>query len=442
MTLKDKTIPLRYCAEKRDLEFFHRRLIHDSLINNVVFFNGRLDMERLEKAIRLSIDAEPILGCRFVESFPRPCWERRQDLDRIRWCRLIETDAVDREIDKFLIKPIKDLYNEPHVQFLVIRSHVDTLCIKINHMLLDGGGNFEYISIISNIYRKLEDDPSYTPPINAEGSRALSQVYNRLNLKEKVQIIPRAFRQWKRDSFPPDNWTSPFHEGDPNDRAFVFKDISPEQFNALKAYGKHHKVSMNDIIITGFFHALKEMINPPKTTPLRLVMVVDVRRYLSSGKGGAVCNLAGLFQLNMGQKLGDHFDQDVLTIRDRMLVVKNKYIGLSDYFYMFYSLPYLPYPWVKTLNNWFFALNSKLGPTRKPPGFSNAGMIDPDVYDFGDPSTMDVKCTGPILPHSFFFPTITCFENSLRICFGFTGAEKNKPIVETFFSILLKKLPI
>ena len=57
------------------------RNLNYGYVNTVVQFPGRLDAQRLRRATRLSVDAEPILGCRFVDSWYHPYWQRRNDLD-------------------------------------------------------------------------------------------------------------------------------------------------------------------------------------------------------------------------------------------------------------------------------------------------------------------------------------------------------------------------
>lgn len=54
---------------------------NDKQGRSVVTFDGHVDANRMVRAVRLTLDAEPILGCGFVERPRRLCWERRDDLD-------------------------------------------------------------------------------------------------------------------------------------------------------------------------------------------------------------------------------------------------------------------------------------------------------------------------------------------------------------------------
>lgn len=54
----------------------------------------------MKKAVRLSIDAEPILGCEFVVNNNKPVWKRHKDLDSVSLCTLIETENLEETLHK------------------------------------------------------------------------------------------------------------------------------------------------------------------------------------------------------------------------------------------------------------------------------------------------------------------------------------------------------
>jgi NRPS condensation-like uncharacterized protein len=55
----------------------------------VVLFDRNLDEDILKKAVRLSLDAEPVLGCRFIEDEKQPYWQRFEEPDEIPWYHLL-----------------------------------------------------------------------------------------------------------------------------------------------------------------------------------------------------------------------------------------------------------------------------------------------------------------------------------------------------------------
>ena len=48
----------------------------NSTIQAVIHFRDKLDAVRLARAVKLSVDAEPVLSCKFIEREDRPFWQR------------------------------------------------------------------------------------------------------------------------------------------------------------------------------------------------------------------------------------------------------------------------------------------------------------------------------------------------------------------------------
>ncbi len=83
--------------------------IADLQVRCIISFDGRVEAERMAQAVRLSLDAEPILGCRFVERWWRPYWKRREDLNHLKNFTLVKTTDSASEIIRFLSESINPL---------------------------------------------------------------------------------------------------------------------------------------------------------------------------------------------------------------------------------------------------------------------------------------------------------------------------------------------
>jgi NRPS condensation-like uncharacterized protein len=76
------TIPDSFPIDVYDLISF----VMDMRLNIMMFqmeieFEHELDIDRLRRALRLVMDAEPILGCRFVATPPKMHWRRLENLN-------------------------------------------------------------------------------------------------------------------------------------------------------------------------------------------------------------------------------------------------------------------------------------------------------------------------------------------------------------------------
>ena len=73
-------IPLRFPTNIADRLYYCMRGVNTGYFHMILSLDGRIDEKRLARAARLAADAEPLLGCRFVDHWFLPYWERRKDL--------------------------------------------------------------------------------------------------------------------------------------------------------------------------------------------------------------------------------------------------------------------------------------------------------------------------------------------------------------------------
>lgn len=97
MQKKVQNIPDTMPATSQDCFNYSVRYVRftNSTIQAVIHFMGKLDTVRLARAVKLSVDAEPVLGCKFIEREDKPFWQRLTGQDSISWCGLEE--VPDRE---------------------------------------------------------------------------------------------------------------------------------------------------------------------------------------------------------------------------------------------------------------------------------------------------------------------------------------------------------
>ncbi len=92
----------------------------NSTIQAVIHFRDKLDAVRLARAVKLSVDAEPVLSCKFIEREDRPFWQRLTGQDSISWCGLEEVPDREKAVKGFLLEEL-DMYNDPQVLARVFR---------------------------------------------------------------------------------------------------------------------------------------------------------------------------------------------------------------------------------------------------------------------------------------------------------------------------------
>lgn len=430
----------RFRAPMNDQGIFSGLAIGDMLIHCVISFDGQIDEGRMAKAVRLTLDAEPVLGCRLITGWGRMYWETRTDLDSLELFRMILSENAEQEITRFLSVPA-DPCKDPQVQALLIRSETDTLCIKVNHVAADARGVKTYAYLLASVYRNLARDPGYKPETNLNGSRSMRQVSKQFGIMEKLGIMGRTFRDIKLNLFPRRYCSLLLNNADRSDRTFVTMRIDPDLFSAIKSYGRIHGATINDVMLAAIFRGLSELINPPRGVPLRLVTTVDFRRFLQTGKSGAICNLSGVLYLKTDHNPELGFDDTLLMVREQMNFIKNDFIGLGNY--LFFVIPSIIFP--SSLNQWLGRqMTGALfrNPHNIPPAFTNMGIIDTEKLFFDGPEISDAFLTAPVTFPPFFVIGLSGFGQSMTMSAGFCGRKINKPVIESIFDRIKKELSL
>ncbi|QTA92254.1 phthiocerol/phthiodiolone dimycocerosyl transferase family protein [Desulfonema magnum] len=430
--------PRRFASTMNDQGIFCGRVIGDMLIHCVVSFDNGIDENRMKKAVRLSLDAEPILGCRCVTGWWRMYWERRTDLDNIGLFRFAAAEDTEKEVIRFLTAPA-DPCEDPQIQLLLIRSERDTLCIKVNHVAADAGAVKAYAYLLASVYQKLGDNPGYTPEINLSGTRSMRQISSRFGFSDKFRMLRRGLRDLKNIFLPRMNYSFSLTKGSVSDRTFLLRRIQSEQFRRLRDYGRQHGATINDLLLTAIYRAFFELIRPEPGIPLRLVTTADLRRYLPTKKAGAVCNLSGLVYLNMTRKSGSAFNDTLSEIRDRMNFIKKDFIGLGQPPLFVIPSKILPAAWNQWLGNRMFRQSLSIGKNITH-AFTNMGIIDTEQLVFGSVKVSDAFLTAPVVFSPFFLIGLSGFGESLTMSAGFCDTAVNKPVVEHLLSLIENEL--
>ena len=160
--------PARYPALTLDRMLHLARHLHDGQSRYLITFSARLDTERIARAFELSLDAEPVLGCRFVDHPWRPYWERLPYVKRVPPLSIMETDN-EHSIHAWLGAPL-DASAGIQVRASLFRGAKEKLAVKLSHEAADLGGSIDYLGVLSAIYRELADQPRIRSP--AAGCKA------------------------------------------------------------------------------------------------------------------------------------------------------------------------------------------------------------------------------------------------------------------------------
>ncbi len=434
-------IPERFRAVAGDkLGFVHMHIM-DYQIHFIAEFDGILDKDRLAQAMRLLMDAEPVLGSRFVYHWRAPWWQRAEGLATEDFFSFVEgVEGVKGDVQAFIGEQI-DSYSAPQVKARIVRSGgpnvKDTLCLKFSHVPTDGAAAKEGAYLLADIYRRLGEDPSWRPRPNIDGSRSARQISSRLSLADKLKVIRRDFRNFSKKR----GYWKPFPASGEETPRFVREVIGPERFLTLKDYGKQKGATINDLLLTALYRALYKELGSLPDNDMGILTTVDLRRYLPEGKAGALCFLSGALHSNIGREIGKDFEETLRKVMEDINFQKTDYLGLGDYPAIAFFMDVLPFSiGFRALMK---ILKFAMGLGQYKGGFTNLGIIDEGLFRFDGPEVTDAYIQVPVFTalDTLFAMGTTTFKNSITLAAGFLGSKSDQAIVERILRAVSKELP-
>jgi len=217
---------------------------------------------------------------------------------------------------------------------------------------------------------------------------------------------------------------------------FVFRHLEPERFASLRAYGRQHNATINDLMIAAFYRALLKKEAWDGLAALRIQTTVDLRRhYLPSGKAEGICNLSTYEHINLGREPGSDFADTLDRISSITRRSKSGWIGLSE----LCTVPLAGMaPYRLLVQACSRLLHDRISSRNYPSGLTNLGQISPaGVFFDGQPA----HCW--ILPPVVYPPVLyigfSGYAGTLTLSAGVPLAAQK--CIEDFFTQLLKELP-
>jgi len=432
-----KDIPDRFPARLMDGYSDHQSQLSETMIQLEMEFAESLDAKRLAKAIDLTLDAEPVLGCRFVDNTYKPYFER---LDVNKRPAFFPANSQD-EYEKFKSNSI-DHRTGPQINVCLWQStDGDRLLLKVAHQVADAAGVKDIAAILSGIYRQLSDAPDYLPSPNIREQRSLREVMKHVPLRAYPRIFWTSLRSTLTDYLPPPIHALYTSNGPREPLTYVSCLIPSDRVSKLVQYGHSHEATINDVIMTAAFRALADTGNRKKGSHITMSTTIDLRRYIPSGRAPAVANLSYLliFWPNIGAEPLQGFDATLEKVANITRYGKAHFFGLDLVFNILNPIcKTMHYAVGKNIYRSFFELLLKR--KKSTHWFSNTGPIDIESVTFGIPPSRAHIMPPVIYPPAPFMFSLSGYNGTLTLAAGTYPTQKET--IEKFFNAILKELPI
>ncbi|WP_320054460.1 acyltransferase [uncultured Acetobacteroides sp.] len=422
-------LPETMKVEMSDAIQFFLRSNADQQIRFVIYLSQQLDFDILEKAVCLSIYQEPIFSYTYKEAKNAAYWKKQDNIKPSMLVDLVKTATPSNEVEEFLTTAVSP-FDFPLVRVRIVRhEHKDILCINMNHTPTDGAGLKEFVKILADSYSKLAVNPNHTCQPNISGDRSIKQVTKRFSLLQKMKFARAGFKR------PPRRVSWSFDWGQSNEdgrNQLAFMKLSSDTFDRVKAFGKRHNATINDVVIAAFTRAFVKARQNNETASKPLIVPVDLRKYADPSHKRAICSLTGSMIINLETTIGESFAETLSK------TVKETSLKKSTHAEMNMLAPFLvlsrlmPYAKMKEK-----VMQLKMPPI---PLLTNVGVINPNDINFNGIPVESSFITGVVSYGGYFSMAYSTFNREITFSIGFCGNTVQQQKVNTFLSNLKSEL--
>lgn len=415
-----RAIPERFPATANDLATSIMRALGQHMELGIrLTFDRRLDADLLARAVRLSLDAEPVLGCGLRTSTMRGWWQRRDDLDAFVPFSLLPTTDADTDAARLLVAQIPD--KGPQVMVTLLRSpDRDGVVISMSHNVADGQSVKQYAYVLAHMYTRLAADPSFVPDPNLAARPRAQEVWDSLSDEQRQQAAKEP-----RMTMP--NWVFPPTSSTGQGRTLRELRLGPERLASIRRHGKLHGATVNDMMLTAFFRALTRVFPQPAGKPLSLSFAAEHRRYLTGEAEPPISNLAVTIWLGVENLVGEGFDDTLDRIVEQTSLWRGSLWGLRSGVRTA-GLTRIGYEPMRMVLKAIARLTAGSG--KSSPIFTNIGVIDEQRLSFGSDVPVDARMSGPAGFGASFVATVSTYRDTLTVSMGFCESDTDPSAVE------------
>lgn len=412
-------IPTRFPATGADTAISITRAVTNHRIGmRLTFGPGQLDPVRLATAVRLSLDAEPILGCSFRTDERKACWLRMPRPEEAGYFSAVDSADPDGDMERFQAREISDAGPQAAVA-LFAAEDADHVGIKVSHVVADGQAAKQYAYLLADIYSRLATDPSYVPEPNLASRPSGRDVWEHLTSEQRRES--RRAKSWANPT-----WVVPSKGTSGGGLTFRTTFIAPDDFRRLKAYGEQRGATINDLLLTAVFRACVTLFNPPAHKPLSLMCTAELRRYLPDPQRLPISNISISGSLDIECADDESFDETLVRVRERMAVWARQCYGAGPLANA-EKLAGLGYGLTRVLLGLTFRMAGGSGKTY--PWFTNIGVLDEARLSFDGAVPTSGHMFGPSSNGPAVVPVISTYRDRLAISMGFCSEDMDESII-------------
>ena len=413
-------------AELWDKMHYLFRDFNDRMVHVELHYDFEIDIEALKTVLICFFEKAPVLHSSFKDNHVSPYWIVKpytiEDVLTVAY-----PDDLEKAVDDFLtqyLPPDSDLQMKVAVFF---KDGTSTLCVVENHMCMDGG-DFKYFmkALCENYNAYVEKGIS---PIELrEGTRSYEAVYEDFSKTEQ-----RMARNLYKNVCAKDEHKFPLTPDSIRDRSFIAKrKISAETFDKIRAAGKKHGATVNDMLLTAYFYSLYELAGYDPSDSVTISCAIDLRRHIKDVSDEGLTNHTAFMQCNIPERGRDIFETLQYAVQSSQKFKHDKFMGL-------YGLPLLKLGY-SILPHAASEEIIKIGYSNPLLAMSNIGILESDKLALQGHEPTDGFMTGAVKFKPYALLSVSSLRKELTISMCVRGNDEDRAIVERFFDIMEKSI--
>jgi NRPS condensation-like uncharacterized protein len=416
-----------YKAEAFDLWHYYSGRICKPYFKMQIDFDGHLDETILAEAFEQACVTFPLVACGFdIPSRIRARWvPRREAAGEI--LQMVEApECREEEIQRAYACSL-NISEGPQLRaFLVRDAQQDSLCLTVNHMICDGVGCKQYLSVVAQLYSRIAKglDPSPPPFVPQRGARAVLKAFRIRDWLRKPSsiLIPNADETKKLHQAT----GFAFEDGPFN---LLMESLPAANFKPIRTAAKALGFTVNDL----FMASLALAWHRERTVnEILLPCTMDLRSFVSSGTEMGITNLSSRCPCVIRISPGDMMEDVMAKVTEPMKVYKQGLYAVNQLFGWQIRSRFIS---LRRMNQIF----QNAGTTFSL-GATNTGIVDEDCIRFGNASVRRAYMAPPAPLSPTLAVAISTFRDELIVSAGVEGDETAKEFARAIFAAMMEEL--
>lgn len=428
--------PARHPASSFDVFNVYFERIYDPTMHVVFTFDGGIEAEVMREATMRLIASDPYLRSRYTEVEGRPVWE---ETPKESWNGAFFIEQGGQPLTT--PPPPLDVRKGPQVRVGLYRDgEGDRLAVTCHHGFCDAGGALAIARDVFSVYRRLMENRDHRPPERNPCDRSIKRILDLHTREERREALAG------EEPFV-DRWSFPAERPGRGRPRVASRTLAPERLKLIKAFGKEHGATVNDVLVAAFFLAFRKIRDDPSDigSPRSILTSADLRRrYPGLYDDCPIANLSAAYEITLTAGEGAGLEDimgDVAAITTRR---KAGHLGLAAIlFYEGIIARGMP----AVLEFFDDMIERYTASGLKNPVFSNLGVFDPGEFlpvpgkGGEDLDILDIRYLPCVCwPYGFLMIAST-FRGRLTLASAYEEGPYSTAVVERFLGYVDGCLP-